>query len=137
MTRIGPVEPSNCWRWTAIAWRRTAESSWVYCRIPRRCPGKPADPEAIRENLDRITRAIEDDDPAQAIGSAQDLIESTAKIVLSEVVEPVDPKDDLPQRVLKAQKALQMHPSSVAPGPDSSEAEEDPRWGDHHYRWHR
>jgi hypothetical protein len=64
------------------------------------------DPDAIRENLDRITRAIEGDDPAQAIGSAKELIESTAKIVLREVDQPIDPKDDLPQLVLKAQKSL-------------------------------
>jgi hypothetical protein len=40
---------------------------------------KLSDPGAIREHLARISRAIESDDPAQAIGSAKELIESTAK----------------------------------------------------------
>lgn len=79
-------------------------------------------PDAIRENLDRITRAIEGDDPAQAIGSAKELIESTAKIVLREVNQPIDPKDDLPQLVLKAQKSLGVHPTSASAGPDTSDA---------------
>lgn len=37
------------------------------------------DPTVIREHLDRITRAIQSDDPAQAIGSAKELIESTPR----------------------------------------------------------
>ena len=41
------------------------------------------DPAAILDNLDRIQRAI-GDDPAQAVGSAKELIESTAKTVLIE-----------------------------------------------------
>lgn len=41
------------------------------------------DPAAIIDNLDRIQRAI-GTDPAQAIGSAKELIESTAKTVLLE-----------------------------------------------------
>ncbi|MGT6257493.1 hypothetical protein ACRW5P_27915, partial [Escherichia coli] len=40
-----------------------------------------ADPSAIREGLQRISRALQDGDPAQAIGSAKELIESTAKVV--------------------------------------------------------
>ena len=81
-----------------------------------------SDPTAIREGLDRITRAIEDDDPAQAIGSAKELIESTAKVVLRELGEPVNDRDDLPQLVYQAQVALRVHPSTAAPGPDGSEA---------------
>jgi hypothetical protein len=80
------------------------------------------DPTAIRDGLDRITRAIEDGDPAQAIGSAKELIESTAKVVLREVGEPANDKDDLPQLVYQAQVALRVHPSTASPGPDGSEA---------------
>ena len=80
------------------------------------------DPAAIREHLDRIARAIEDDDAAQAIGSAKELIESTAKVVLHERGLPVDDKEDLPQLVRAAQVALAVHPASASPGPDGSDA---------------
>jgi Abortive infection C-terminus len=80
------------------------------------------DPSAIREHLDRIARAIEDDDAAQAIGSAKELIESTAKVVLHERGLPVNDKDDLPELVRAAQVALGVHPTSVSPGPDGSDA---------------
>lgn len=80
------------------------------------------DPGAIREHLARICRAIESDDAAQAIGSAKELIESTAKVVLHERRLPVSDKDDLPDLVKQAQLALAVHPSSAAPGPDGSDA---------------
>lgn len=80
------------------------------------------DPAAIRDHLDRISRAIEGGDPAQAVGSAKELIESTTKVVLQELGQPVDPKDDVPQLVSKAQRALGVHPSSVSSGPDTSDA---------------
>ena len=38
-----------------------------------------SDPAVILDHLDRIAHAIERDDPAQAIGSAKVLVESTAK----------------------------------------------------------
>jgi hypothetical protein len=80
------------------------------------------DPATIREHLDRIARAIEDEDAAQAIGSAKELIESTAKVVLSERGQPVNDKDDLPELVRAAQLALAVHPTSALPGPDGSDA---------------
>ena len=80
------------------------------------------DPAAIREHLDRIARAIEDDDAAQAIGSAKELIESTAKVVLHERGLPVNDKDSLPELVRAAQVALAVHPTSVSVGPDGSDA---------------
>lgn len=80
------------------------------------------DPTVIREHLDRITRAIQSDDPAQAIGSAKELIESTAKVVLHEVGCPVDDNWDVPRLVLEAQIALKVHPTTVQPGPDGTEA---------------
>jgi hypothetical protein len=54
------------------------------------------DASAIREQLDRIQRAIADD-PALAVGSAKELIESTAKVVLAERGLPVSDKADLPE----------------------------------------
>jgi hypothetical protein len=79
------------------------------------------DASAIREQLDRIQRAIADD-PALAVGSAKELIESTAKVVLSERGIPVSDKADLPELVRQAQQALGLHPSSAAPGPDGTDA---------------
>lgn len=79
------------------------------------------DPTAIQEQLDRIQRAIIDD-PALAIGSAKELVESTAKCVLPERGRPVNDKDDLPALARAAQEALDLHPASSAPGPDGSDA---------------
>ena len=60
--------------------------------------------------------------PALAVGSAKELIESTAKVVLAERGLTVSDKADLPELVRQAQQALGLHPSSAAPGPDSTEA---------------
>ena len=79
------------------------------------------DPAAILDNLDRIQRAI-GDDPAQAVGSAKELIESTAKTVMIERGEPVNDKDDIAALIRKAQQALSLHPSAATPGPDGSDA---------------
>jgi hypothetical protein len=80
-----------------------------------------ADASAIRQQLGRIQRAILDD-PALAVGSAKELVESTAKVILTERGLPVDDKSDLPALVRDAQQALGLHPSSATPGPDGSEA---------------
>lgn len=79
------------------------------------------DPTAILDNLNRIRRAISVD-PAQAVGSAKELIESTAKVVLLERGQTVDDKADLPALVKQAQQALQLHPSQITPGPDGTDA---------------
>lgn len=78
-----------------------------------------ADPSAIREGFERIRRAISDD-PALAVGSAKELIESTAKIVLSERGQPFDDKSDLPKLARAAQLSLGLDPSNGS-GPDGSE----------------
>jgi Abortive infection C-terminus len=79
------------------------------------------DPTAIQEQLDRIQRAVIDD-PALAIGSAKELVESTAKCVLLERGRPINDRDDLPALARAAQEALGLHPSSSTPGPDGSDA---------------
>lgn len=81
-----------------------------------------SDPAAVHEGLERITRAVEDGDYAQAIGSSKELVESTAKLVLRECGLPVNDKDDLPQLVAQAQLALQVHPTNAPAGPDGSDA---------------
>lgn len=78
-------------------------------------------PEAIVEQLERIRTGL-GSDPALAVGSAHDLIESTAKTVLSERGVPWnDRKDDLPALVNKAQEALGLRAVTVTPGPDGAE----------------
>jgi hypothetical protein len=54
------------------------------------------------------------------IGSAKELIESTAKVALVERSLPVNDKDDVPALVRQAQLALNLHPSTTTPGPDGS-----------------
>lgn len=78
------------------------------------------DPAAVHEGLERISRAVEDGDYAQAIGSSKELVESTAKLVLRECGLPINEKDDLPQLVTQAQMALQVHPTNAPVGPDGS-----------------
>lgn len=79
------------------------------------------DPAAIKEHLDRLQRSASDD-PALAIGTAKELVESTAKTVLAERGLSVSNKDDLPALVSKAQLALDLHPSSGHAGPDGTDA---------------
>lgn len=95
--------------------------SQVGPRVPQVPLAAVRDPAAIRDNLDRIQRAIVND-PAQAVGSAKELIESTAKAVLVERGETFYERDDLPALVRQAQQALNLHPSSATPGPDGSDA---------------
>ncbi len=78
-------------------------------------------PAAIREQLDRLRRAAHND-PALAIGTAKELVESTAKTVLLELRLPVNDRDDLPALVSQAQRALGLYPSSDGSGPDRTDA---------------
>ncbi len=79
------------------------------------------DPSAIREHLDRIQRALLEEDPAQLIGSAKELIESTAKVALTERGLPVNDNDDVPALSRQAQRALSLYPSTTTPGPDGGD----------------
>ncbi|MDR7172896.1 hypothetical protein J2W56_006662 [Nocardia kruczakiae] len=80
------------------------------------------DASVIFEHLDRIDHAGTRADPALAIGSAKELVESTAKLVLSERSIPFDDGYDLPKLVRMAEEALQLHPTQTKPGPDGSPA---------------
>jgi hypothetical protein len=79
------------------------------------------DPAAIREHLTRLHR-IAQFDPPLAIGTAKELVESTAKAVLQERGLEVDDKNDLPALVNRSQEAIGLHPGSVQLGPDSAGA---------------
>lgn len=80
------------------------------------------DPIVVHEYLERISAAMERADPAQAIGSAKELVESTAKLVLREREQVYGDGEDLPALVKKAQEALAVHPAGRAPGLDGAYA---------------
>lgn len=78
------------------------------------------DAAVIRQHIDRISRAVQHDDPAQAIGSAKELIESTAKLVLLERGISVTGSEDLPDLVKRAQETLLVHPTQALGTPDAA-----------------
>jgi hypothetical protein len=82
--------------------------------------GDLRDATVIFEHLDRIDHAVARDDPALAIGSAKELVESTAKLVLRERGVPFDSGYDLPKLARIAEEALLVHPAQAKPGPDGS-----------------
>jgi hypothetical protein len=75
------------------------------------------DASAIREHLDRISRAVENEDPAQVIGSAKELIESTAKVVLVQRGMTVNDKDDLPSWSLSQSRLYSFIRRTMQAGP--------------------
>ncbi len=95
----------------------TGRVSRLSPRLEMRSLAHLSDPSAILEQLERIRRAGSDD-PALVVGSAKELVESTAKVVLLERGRPVNEKDDLPALARAAQAALGLHPSEI--GPDGS-----------------
>jgi hypothetical protein len=70
------------------------------------------DPPAIRDHLDRIERNLEDD-PRAAAGAAKELVESTAKVVLTQDDVAYKPADDLQKLAHAAQKVLGLTPKEV------------------------
>jgi hypothetical protein len=76
--------------------------------------GTLTDPAVIEDHLNRIRDAI-DSDPNLAIGSAKELIESTAKLVITEMGQTYSSGDDLPALVRKAQRALKLDADAIAP----------------------
>jgi hypothetical protein len=70
------------------------------------------DPGAIRDHLDRIERNLADD-PRLAVGSAKELVESTAKLVLKRSGVEYGKSDDLPSLVSKAHTALGISAKQV------------------------
>lgn len=66
----------------------------------------------IMTEIGRIEHAI-DTDPALAIGTAKELLESVCKTILRERGKPVAPNDDLPQLAKATFKALKLVPDAV------------------------
>lgn len=79
------------------------------------------DPSAIHLALDRITANLSTD-PYVAIGTARELVESTAKIILREIGEAFTDRDDIADLIRRSQRALHLHPNQATPGPDGSDA---------------
>ena len=73
-----------------------------------------SDPAALLGHLARLEGAA-DSDPPLAISQAKALIEATTKLVLTELGEPFSETEDMPGLVKAAQKALALHPETLAP----------------------
>ncbi len=96
------------------------------------------DATVIFEHLDRIDHAVARDDPALAIGSAKELVESTAKLVLRDPPVPFDSGFDLPKLARTAEEALLVHPSQAKPGPGwIRDHPQGTRCGAHRHQRHR
>lgn len=78
------------------------------------------DPAAIHDHLDRIAAALDRGDPAQAIGSSKELVETTAKVVLRQLNLPFTDRDTLPALVQRVEEALAIHPSNIDGSPDET-----------------
>jgi len=70
------------------------------------------DATAIREHLTRLDANV-DADPRLAVSAAQDLVESTAKLILQERSVLYAPEDVLPALVARAQEALGLSAAKV------------------------
>jgi len=78
------------------------------------------DPAVIHDHLDRIAAALDRGDPAQAIGSAKELVESTAKLVLRQLNVRFTENDDLPALVQRVQGALGIRAADVDGSADAA-----------------
>ncbi|WP_137726559.1 abortive infection family protein [Prescottella subtropica] len=110
--------------WTSLAhdgYKRdtdTGRLSFPSHGLPEGSLANLTEASVIRSHLNRIQVAVEND-PELAIGSAKDLIESTAKLVLTDRGITFTKDDDLGQLANRAQEALSLRPSQVGTsGPD-------------------
>lgn len=67
----------------------------------------------IRFGLARLDRL--DQEPEELIGAAKELVEATAKHVLTELGEPIPPNADVAALSKKALALLNIHPQAIAP----------------------
>ncbi|NEB23091.1 abortive infection family protein [Streptomyces sp. SID6673] len=113
--------------WTALerdGYKRDPETKRLIIQAPRVRLAEEGslanltDPSVIKSHLSRIHSAVEAD-PELAIGSAKELIESTAKLVLTERGMAFTKDDDLTQLTNRAAEALSLRPNQAASdGPD-------------------
>jgi hypothetical protein len=78
------------------------------------------DSDHLREQLRRIEQAVEDD-PALAIGTAKELVETMCKAILEDRQTAYERGSDLPQLVKATTKALGLIPDAI---PDSAKGAE-------------
>lgn len=78
------------------------------------------DPGGILDAFHRAELLI-DQNPAGVVGASKELIEATAKTILSELGEAADSKADIPDLVAKVQKRLGLHPAGLE-GPSAAVA---------------
>jgi predicted RNA-binding Zn ribbon-like protein len=79
-----------------------------------------SDPAALMGHLQRMEAAAATDPPL-AISQAKALIEATTKQVLTELGVTYSDTEDMPALVRAAQKALALHPDSLAPDPKGAD----------------
>ena len=72
------------------------------------------DGSAIRENLARLQRELDGGDAAAAIGTAKDLIESTAKVVLTAEGQTIAKAEALPSLIKRTHQIVNLHAASAA-----------------------
>lgn len=70
------------------------------------------DRQVLREHMTRIQVAV-DEDPGQALGSAKELVESVAKLVLIAYGEDPDAHDSVPKLAKAAVRCLQLDVDSI------------------------
>ena len=90
---------------------RISAAARVFARLPL---AELRSPETIEEHLRRL-ESVGDSDPPLAISSAKALIEATCKHVLEELGESYNDMADIPALVKAVQKALKVHPETIAP----------------------
>ncbi|HGG56258.1 MAG TPA: hypothetical protein ENK31_00495, partial [Nannocystis exedens] len=69
---------------------------------------------AIREALGRLRLLLEAGDDAGTIGTAKDLIESTAKVILSAENEPIGKTESLTSLIRRTHDVVDLHASTAA-----------------------
>ena len=79
------------------------------------------DKSHFNEYIDRIKKSI-DEDPATAIGSTKELVESTLKTILSEMNVAFEKDEDVPKLLKKVQKALDIVPDEIDDSKKGAEA---------------
>ena len=80
------------------------------------------EPGAIYVHLDRLSRALRDSDPESVIGQAKELVETTAKLILTEREVEYDPKLEMRPLLKKAQQSVGLTKGNLNLGPDKLQA---------------
>lgn len=79
------------------------------------------DPEAVREHLRRIDAGLESD-PAAAVGSSKELIETVCKMVLNDYGIEYARRDEAMTLLKKTTKVLALRPEDIPEGKRGSDA---------------